>query len=304
MFNGCSPKIIAVNKIDTSNKSIIIIGSGELDSVLRRAFRQEGWRVTTQAGHTMTQGVNTGITKYKYNARYVLKYRIWLFGAINHMAGNYNFEISIFDNKIGDEVVTFSQHNPGQGATKDVDEMAQMVISWIKNNSINGNSNLNENIEKLNNIKIINKNETYLNKNRRVLIKNNQPLNGIYKTIQKNNQYTLYEYNDGVVIDGKKYDKYNTLLERMFYDNGQASHLKSYYKDGSLKSIINMSKKRNSEGHFYRQGLSKFFHESGDLYFEVNFQNGVGIDGFIYTGDGTKRKMTEAHFNNFKIPTK
>ena len=137
-FSGCSPKIISVSKIDKNEKSIIITGRGHLTAILRKDFRKRGWKVTTQRGNYNTRGINNGNVnidkKYKYNARYLLSYEVWTVGMLNSMGADYNFEITIFDNKLEEDVVTFSQHNPGAAATKNASEISQMIMEWIKNN--------------------------------------------------------------------------------------------------------------------------------------------------------------------------
>jgi antitoxin component YwqK of YwqJK toxin-antitoxin module len=49
-------------------------------------------------------------------------------------------------------------------------------------------------------------------------------------------------------------------------------------------------------------GLAKYFYPTGELNYEVNYKKGLAINGYKYQLNGTKIKMTEAHFYNLKIP--
>ncbi len=49
------------------------------------------------------------------------------------------------------------------------------------------------------------------------------------------------------------------------------------------------------------EGILKVYYKTGELEQEVTFEDGKAIKGFIYTKDGKKTKMTNAHIYNMGL---
>lgn len=130
IFSGCGKNVVSVGKIDKNDKSIIIVGSGIVPSKIRQEFRKNGWLVTTQTGFTNTQGINKNNvnldTKYVYNARYILD------GYYREYINGYWFEVTLYDNKLGEDIASFSYKD---APAISFNEMVSIIFDWINNNT-------------------------------------------------------------------------------------------------------------------------------------------------------------------------
>jgi antitoxin component YwqK of YwqJK toxin-antitoxin module len=90
-----------------------------------------------------------------------------------------------------------------------------------------------------------------------------------------------------------------------YFENGSVS-LESFYKNG-LKDGITKDYFESGELSWetlYKNGLainSKQYFKGGKLRAEVEYKNGKAFSGEIYTFEGQKSKMTNAHFNNLGL---
>ncbi|MCK5293319.1 MAG: hypothetical protein KAJ49_01610 [Arcobacteraceae bacterium] len=135
-LNGCAPKTVSMGSVDKTDKSIIITGKGYFPGIIRKAFKKNGWKVTTQTGYKNTQGVHKDTvnvnTKYVYNARYTFDYTYWEYTMLR-IEPDYGFRITIFDNKFGEDIVNFSSTG-GEDGAMEVDDIAKLIFEWINKN--------------------------------------------------------------------------------------------------------------------------------------------------------------------------
>lgn len=76
--------------------------------------------------------------------------------------------------------------------------------------------------------------------------------------------------------------------------NVYANHVeirKEYYESGELQ--IERSFKDGK-----LDGICKVYFESGKLRYDMRYKDGRIVSGYIYTEEGSKRKMTRAHLDN------
>lgn len=78
--------------------------------------------------------------------------------------------------------------------------------------------------------------------------------------------------------------------EGLYKDSEQNGIGKVYYKSGWLQQ-----KSPYKDGKL--NGVTKRYYESGFIRSETIFKNNKAISGFLYTEDGKKRKMTNAHLH-------
>lgn len=119
LLSGCATHNLEVyNKLDSSNKALTVPpGGGGLTGALKSALKKEGWDLAVYRGPRVTEGSigdKTRLEEYgTFNTRYTLfvdydQYD-WRFPDFDPM---YHYDISLVDNRTGEEVMTIS----GRGA--------------------------------------------------------------------------------------------------------------------------------------------------------------------------------------------
>ena len=107
------------------------------------------------------------------------------------------------------------------------------------------------------------------------------------------------------------------LLTKKFVSvaNKTIDNLQTHYKSGKLQAelLYKDGKKNGSEKQYSKSGeletellfkdgklngITKGYYKSGFIKRETNFKNDKAISGFLYSEDGKKRKMTNAHLHN------
>ena len=114
----------------------------------------------------------------------------------------------------------------------------------------------------------------------------------------------------------REYDENENLKSETTFFNGRKNgDVKTYYTNGNLKSegryvygVKNGKIRRYYEGRALKaelayksgqkNGTSRIYYENGDLKAEILFKNGKAVSGDMYTEDGTKIKMTNAHLHS------
>lgn len=296
-LSGCGPKLMESGvKIDANQKSIFIGGTGYFTSVMRKEFENNGWYVTTQSGHQIIAGRGAG--KYNYKTRYSLAYKTWVRQSLPPVR---NFEITIVDNYDGKDVVTFSENQRGFWANMSEKEVATMVIKWINKNLDKSKLDSNSN-KSFKEYKVINnfEEETILKDNKFYAIKSNTLLDGNYESI-KNDIRIVYTFSKGLNKNRKYFNKTNNLVSEISFENGFPSTAKTYYTSGLLESISKMYKGITPSNRVLKDGIQTVFYENGSKKMELNWNQSIVKSGYIYSENGTKEKMTEAHFYNFGL---
>ena len=124
-----------------------------------------------------------------------------------------------------------------------------------------------------------------------------KPINGIMKKYYKTGELNReLEFIDGKGNGiGKWYYKTGELKCETPYKNGEINGIKkTYYETGKLKGEIQFK-----DGQV--DGIAKDYYRTGKLKQEIEFKYGKVIQGFKYTRDGKKTKMTNAHFHNMGL---
>ena len=130
------------------------------------------------------------------------------------------------------------------------------------------------------------KNNTEITNGITISIETKKPINGIMKT---------YYLNLEDMFDPNTAANTGELKAEMTYEDGQMNGiLQRYYKTGKLKLETTVKDGKSI-------GIVKIYFKTGELKGKISFKNGKAIQGFKYTQDGKKIKMTNAHFHNLGL---
>mgnify|MGYP005629087163 FL=1 len=308
MFSGCNKQleINEIQKSPTNITSLSIVNSNQFDSRVRRALSKNGFKVKLSSS-LQKRKIYTASGETSYNeasTRYGLLHhgiertngRCLITNAIAFE--DYTFELVDF--QTGDTILELSIggwvgtcHSPEQSYI--LETLAKTLQEKINPNKVSKN-NIKQ-LDKTIGLKIINK-EDITKKEHKVYFKgDNSILNGRYKVLSKKypKLYSIVIFTKGLAKSKKIYTLNHRLQSEIIFHNGIATKEKKFNKDQSLFAIINIKDDKFN-------GLAKYFYSTGELNYEINYTNGIAINGYKYQLTGNKSKMTEAHFYNLKIP--
>jgi hypothetical protein len=133
--NCAQQKVTPYRKLyNYSDKSITVPAGGELNGYLKSELQKSGWKLKIDSTSLATKGKNTEkideVAKIEFDTSYRMltdyKYR-YCFSC--DCVSYYN--ISIIDNKTGEEVVVFDGRNDDGLCNEDV---ARRVVDWMHRN--------------------------------------------------------------------------------------------------------------------------------------------------------------------------
>ncbi len=145
--------------------------------------------------------------------------------------------------------------------------------------------------------------------------KSKLPINGILKEYYKSGELkfeSLYKDGKGDGISKKYYKSGGLEIEAPFRDNKLDGIYKGYYESGELEieSLYKDGKLDGISKRYYKSGelkyetphkddklngTGKYYLKSGFICKEIVYKNNKAISGFIYTENGKKREITNAH---------
>ena len=97
-------------KIDNTQKSITVPPGGGLVAELKDILNQHGWTLVVDRGPNVIEGQNSESVKLKSYNTFNSRYRLLLSAnrfdtCIGHMDGAYRYNMSMIDNKTGQEIM-------------------------------------------------------------------------------------------------------------------------------------------------------------------------------------------------------
>jgi len=132
-FNGCSTNIMTSGqKIDKTQKTILISGIGEFPTYLKIAFEKRNWKVTHKYGIQRTVGsIKDGSVDINTNTEYSSKYNLSCYyteepGAFYVGETVYKYNCTLLDNHKGTTIVNFKSNGRNY-----LSEIETTIFSWI-----------------------------------------------------------------------------------------------------------------------------------------------------------------------------
>lgn len=132
ILSGCTKNFVqAYTKLDLNDKSITVPAGGKLNGALKKALKDDGWRLKVDSNTIVTEGSNSKETyKEKTRVESDTRYRL-----LSTYSGDFcftcgcvsSYNISIIDNKTGEEIATFD----GRERKQCYEDVAKRVLSWI-----------------------------------------------------------------------------------------------------------------------------------------------------------------------------
>lgn len=135
-ISGCTSRIMTSGqKIDKTQKTILIKGVGEFPTYLRMAFERRNWKVTHQYGTQKTVGTNkNGNINIETGTKYSSKYHLSCYytekpGAFHVGETVYSSNCTLLDNHKGTTIANFK--NTGRNY---LSEIETNIFNWIDEN--------------------------------------------------------------------------------------------------------------------------------------------------------------------------
>lgn len=132
LISGCAFKgsadVSNYGNIDAQNKTITVYtGNKDLNGEVKRELMKNGWTLKVSTDEESIEGSvgnKVSLRKYSYKTRYTMDLQYHKGDALQHWNGDiepiFFYELSIFDNKTGDEVIGINGKDTQKNAAQSI----------------------------------------------------------------------------------------------------------------------------------------------------------------------------------------
>lgn len=122
--------------IDSNDKTITVYtGNKHLNGEIKRELSKNGWILKVSTDDEKIEGSITSkvsLSKYSYKTRYTMDLEYYKADALVHWNGDiqpiFAYELSVFDNKTGDEVISISGKDTQEAAAQAIVNAIESIV--------------------------------------------------------------------------------------------------------------------------------------------------------------------------------